>query len=80
MSKQALAIVAAVGVTLAAVHLWRRKETLDLNRNQAAGPRLPGLPSLPPLPAISGAAPNMPRMPDMPKMPSMGGAGGPLAW
>ncbi len=78
MSKQALSIVAAVGVTLAAVYLWRRKESLDLNRNQAAGPRLPGLPALPPLPAVSGAAPNMPSMPDMPKMPSMWASG--AAW
>jgi hypothetical protein len=71
MSKPAIAIVAA-GAALAALYFWQRRQTLDLNRNQAAGPRLPSLPALPPLPAISGAAPNMPAMPNMPQMPSMG--------
>lgn len=66
-------IVLAIGAAAAVGYMmWRgRAQSVALNRNEAAGPRLPSLPKLPPLPAVSGAAPNMPAMPKMPEMPRM---------
>lgn len=66
--KTAIVITGAVAVVgLGALVIWyARRRDLAANRNDAAGPRLPGMPS-------------MPMMPNMPGMPSMGSAAVPNA-